>query len=70
MAGNINVLKDLFILTRSKINKEPVQTIKEITEDRKKNCIRSFREEKDKKKLKTILESLMIPSLQKIISIN
>ena len=45
------LLKDLFILTRSKINKEPVQTIKEITEDRKKNCIRSFKEEKEKAEL-------------------
>ena len=49
------LLKDLFILTRSKINKEPVQTIKEITEDRKKNCIRSFKEEKDKEKIKNYL---------------
>ncbi|NCV46042.1 MAG: HD domain-containing protein [Proteobacteria bacterium] len=49
------LLKDLFILTRSKINKEPVQTMKEITEDRKKNCIRSFREERDKKKIKNYL---------------
>jgi [protein-PII] uridylyltransferase len=49
------LLKDLFILTRSKINKEPVQTIKEITEDRKKNCIRSFKEEKDKEKIENYL---------------
>ena len=52
------LLKDLFILTRSKINKEPVQTMKEITKDRKKNCIRSFSEERDKKKIKNYLGKL------------
>ena len=50
------LLKDLFILTRSKINKEPLQSTKEITEDRKKNCIKSFEEEIDKKKIKNYLE--------------
>ena len=50
------LLKDLFILTRSKINKEPLQSTKEITEDRKKNCIKSFEEEIDKKKIKKYLE--------------
>lgn len=64
------LLRDLFILTRSKINKEPVQTTKEITDDRKKNCISLFKKEEDRKKLKTILKFLMILSLQKIISIN
>ncbi len=50
------LLKDLFILTRSKINKEPVQTTKEITDDRKKNCISLFKKEEDRKKIKNYLE--------------
>jgi len=50
------LLRDLFILTRSKINKEPVQTTKEITDDRKKNCISLFKKEEDRKKIKNYLE--------------
>ncbi len=50
------LLRDLFILTRSKINKEPLQSTREITEDRKKNCIKSFEDETDKKKIKNYLE--------------
>lgn len=50
------LLKDLFMLTRSKINKEQVQTTKEITDDRKKNCISLFKKEEDRKKIKNYLE--------------
>jgi len=50
------LLRDLFILTRSKINKEPVQTTKEITDDRKKNCISLFKKEEDRKKIRNYLE--------------
>ena len=36
------LLRDLFLLTRSQLNKEPVKTIKEISKDRKKNAIKYF----------------------------
>jgi len=36
------LLRDLFLLTRSKLNKEPIKTIKEISEDRRKNALKHF----------------------------
>jgi [protein-PII] uridylyltransferase len=36
------LLKDLFLLTRSRLNKEPIKTSEEITKDRKKKCFRIF----------------------------
>ena len=42
------LLRDLFLLTRSQLNKEPVKTIKEISKDRKKNAIKYFVELSDK----------------------
>ena len=42
-------LRDLFLLTRSKLNKEPVKTVKEISKDRKENAIKHFKKPIDKK---------------------
>jgi [protein-PII] uridylyltransferase len=46
------LLRDLFLLTRSQLNKEPVKTIKEISKDRKKNAIKYFVELSDKRMVK------------------
>ena len=43
------LLRDLFLLTRSKLNKEPVKTVKEISKDRKENAIKHFKKPIDKK---------------------
>ncbi len=42
------LLRDLFLLTRAQLNKEPIKTIKEISKDRKKNAIKYFVELSDK----------------------
>ena len=39
MVGNTSLLKDLYLLTRSKINKEPVKASSQISMDRQKNVI-------------------------------
>jgi [protein-PII] uridylyltransferase len=46
------LLRDLFLLTRSQLNKEPIKTIKEISKDRKKNAIKYFVELSDKNIIK------------------
>ena len=45
------LLRDLFLLTRSKLNKEPIKTIKEISEDRRKNALKHFTDLDNKKEI-------------------
>jgi [protein-PII] uridylyltransferase len=45
------LLRDLFLLTRSKLNKEPIKTIKEISEDRRKNALKHFTDLNNKKEI-------------------
>ena len=47
------LLRDLFLLTRSQLNKEPIKTIQEISEDRKKNAVQHFADLNDKKEIQS-----------------
>jgi [protein-PII] uridylyltransferase len=47
------LLRDLFLLTRSQLNKEPIKTIEEISEDRKKNAVQHFADLNDKKEIQS-----------------
>ena len=51
------LLKDLYILTRSKINKEPLKASSEISKDRKKNVLKDFNKN-DRKDLKHYFSKL------------
>ena len=50
------LLRDLFLLTRSKLNKEPIKPLKEISKDRKNNIFASFKGVSEKELLKSYFE--------------
>ena len=50
------LLRDLFLLTRSKLNKEPLKTIKEISKDRKNNLVKNYTNLNEKKEIQNYLK--------------
>jgi len=50
------LLRDLFLLTRSKLNKEPIKTIKEISKDRKINLVKNYTDFNEKKEIQNYLK--------------
>src|SRR6056300_760552 len=50
------LLRDLFLLTRSKLNKEPIKTIKEISKDRKINLVKNYTNLNEKKEIQNYLK--------------
>ena len=47
------LLRELFLMTRSKLNKEPIKPLKEISKDRKNNIFASFKGVSEKELLKS-----------------
>ena len=50
------LLRELFLMTRSKLNKEPIKPLKEISKDRKNNIFASFKGVSEKELLKSYFE--------------
>ena len=50
------LLRELFLLTRSKLNKEPIKPLKEISKDRKNNIFASMKDVSEKELLKSYFE--------------